>query len=100
MVLIKRVNAQSNIDLVFSHFSDSFSDVVAVARSVAELPCDVTPSDPNDPVRLVLWYRADSATPIYRLDVGRIMHSHYFSIDYGGTVLCSLLLNKFHVSRC
>ena len=46
---------------------DSSIDVAAVARGVAELPCDVTSNNPNDPVRLVLWYRAESATPIYRL---------------------------------
>ncbi|KAK4008812.1 hypothetical protein OUZ56_013939 [Daphnia magna] len=42
------------------------TEVVALVRGVAELPCDVTTPDPDDPVRLVLWYRFDSATPIYR----------------------------------
>lgn len=44
------------------------TEVVALVRGVAELPCDVTTPDPDDPVRLVLWYRFDSATPIYSVD--------------------------------
>ena len=47
--------------------------VVALVKGVAELPCDVTTAtelagtDADvDPVRLVLWYRIDSSTPIYR----------------------------------
>jgi len=46
--------------------SDSTVDVSAVVRGVAELPCDLTTADPDDQVRLVLWYRSDSASPIYR----------------------------------
>lgn len=42
------------------------TEVVALVKGVAELPCDVTSPDPDDPVRLVLWYRTDSSTPIYR----------------------------------
>lgn len=54
-------------NVIFFSYADSYIDVAAVARGIAELPCDVTSNNPNDPVRLVLWYRADSATPIYRL---------------------------------
>ena len=45
------------------------TEVVALVKGVAELPCDVTTAtEPatDDPVRLVLWYRIDSSTPIYR----------------------------------
>lgn len=42
------------------------TEVTALAKGVAELPCDVTSPDASDPVRLVLWYRAESSTPIYR----------------------------------
>ncbi|XP_046451494.1 nephrin-like isoform X1 [Daphnia pulex] len=44
------------------------TEVIALVRGVAELPCDVTTPDPEDPVRLVLWYRSDSSTPIYSVD--------------------------------
>ena len=47
-------------------FDADTTEVVALARGVAELPCDVSSPDPDDPVRLVLWYRSDSSTPIYR----------------------------------
>ena len=51
----------------FSSLVPDLTEVVALAKGVAELPCDVTSPDPTDPVRLVLWYRTDSSsTPIYR----------------------------------
>jgi hypothetical protein len=53
------------ISFPFVLFSDA-TEVIALVRGVAELPCDVTTPDPEDPVRLVLWYRSDSSTPIYR----------------------------------
>ena len=41
--------------------------VATVEGGQAELPCDI-PSGPGvrDSVYLVLWYRKDSGTPIYR----------------------------------
>ena len=51
--------------VLFFFIADT-TEVVALVRGVAELPCDVTTPDPEDPVRLVLWYRSDSSTPIYR----------------------------------
>lgn len=58
--------------LFFSHLFADATEVIALVRGVAELPCDVTTPDPEDPVRLVLWYRSDSSTPIYRYRLTRI----------------------------
>ena len=33
---------------------------------MANLPCDLVPSQPGDSVYLVLWYKKDDKTPIYR----------------------------------
>ena len=46
----------------------------AVVHRTAELPCDLRPEDPEDQVRLVLWYRGDTGTPIYRLPSFFIYH--------------------------
>jgi len=32
----------------------------------AELPCEITPTDPNDEVYLVLWYKDLAGKPLYR----------------------------------
>lgn len=43
--------------------------VVAMEALIGEtvyLPCNVSTYDPGDEVVLVLWYRADKGTPIYR----------------------------------
>ena len=32
----------------------------------ARLPCELTPSQPGDSVYLVLWYKKQDKTPIYR----------------------------------
>ena len=37
-----------------------------VAGEPVYLPCDISTSDANDQVLLVLWYREDLGTPIYR----------------------------------
>lgn len=39
--------------------------VQAIVNGTALLPCDLTPSAPNDSVVLVVWYK-DEHTPIYR----------------------------------
>ena len=39
----------------------------AVVGGNAELPCDIQPSDPNDEVYLVLWYKDLAGKPLYRL---------------------------------
>jgi len=49
-------------------YNKCYMDVIVV-RSVeggaVELPCDIASSN-NDSVYLVLWYRKESGTPIYR----------------------------------
>lgn len=54
--------------------SNSMEETLYVVSSIeggkVELPCDVT-SRMNDSVYLVLWYRKDSATPIYSYDSRR-----------------------------
>jgi len=42
--------------------------VSCVARSSVELPCNLTSPLENDQVRLVLWFKNDSAKPIYTYD--------------------------------
>jgi len=42
--------------------------ISAVTQTSAELPCNLTSSLPGDKVRLVLWFLASSATPLYTYD--------------------------------
>lgn len=41
-------------------------DLLVLANSTAELSCDTTPIDRNDEVILVLWFRENKGTPIFR----------------------------------
>lgn len=45
--------------------------VQAVSGGRLNLPCDVTSPLPDDSVSLVLWYRDDSAVPVYSVDARR-----------------------------
>lgn len=47
-------------------FSVPMTQVVAVAGEPVYLPCDIATQDEEDAVLLVLWYREDLGTPIYR----------------------------------
>ena len=48
--------------------SDKTVSVSCVARSSVELPCNLTSPLAEDQVRLVLWFKNDSAKPIYTYD--------------------------------
>ena len=45
---------------------DEHRVVMTVEGGIAELPCDIRAPSVGDSVYLVLWYRKDSGTPIYR----------------------------------
>ena len=45
---------------------DEHVTVTTVEGGRADLPCDINAPTPGDSVYLVLWYRKDSGTPIYR----------------------------------
>ena len=45
---------------------DEHKMVMTVEGGIAELPCDIKAPIAGDSVYLVLWYRKDSGTPIYR----------------------------------
>ena len=49
-------------------FPEKTVSVSCVARSSVELPCNLTSPKPGDQVRLVLWFKNDSAKPIYTYD--------------------------------
>lgn len=42
--------------------------MVVLANSTAELACDTVPPDRHDEVILVLWFRENVGTPIFRSD--------------------------------
>ncbi|XP_015518297.1 hemicentin-1 isoform X3 [Neodiprion lecontei] len=44
-------------------------DVVGVAGDKVQLPCDVQPTDPDDAIFMVLWFKGDGMEPIYSFDV-------------------------------
>ncbi|KAK4019945.1 hypothetical protein OUZ56_001943 [Daphnia magna] len=41
-------------------------NLVVLANSTAELTCDTAPPDRHDEVILVLWFRENVGTPIFR----------------------------------
>lgn len=41
-------------------------EVEVVGGSVVRLPCDLSPPEDDDSVALVIWYKDDDKTPIYR----------------------------------
>lgn len=41
---------------------------VAIAGRESYLPCNVSPSIPEDSVVLILWYKEDTGDPIYTVD--------------------------------
>ena len=55
---------------LYFHISEKTVYVSCVSRSSVELPCNLTSplADQDDQVRLVLWFKNDSAKPIYTYD--------------------------------
>lgn len=45
-----------------------------ISGGVANLPCNLIPSQQGDSVYLVLWYKKDDKTPIYRLVATNNVH--------------------------
>ncbi|KAG8250317.1 hypothetical protein J6590_104037, partial [Homalodisca vitripennis] len=43
-----------------------FEEIEVVLGSMAKLPCDLVPPEDDDSVALVIWYKDDDKTPIYR----------------------------------
>ena len=54
----------SNVDENSS--TNGEATVVTVEGGRADLPCDIEAKSQDDSVYLVLWYRKNSGTPIYR----------------------------------
>ncbi|XP_022256240.1 hemicentin-1-like isoform X1 [Limulus polyphemus] len=54
----------------------------AVVRGKVALPCDISSPSADDSAALILWYKDDSAQPIYTLDArrGSVDHAHQSSI--------------------
>ena len=53
---------------IFPNFSVPEQTVSSVQGSSVELPCNLTAANPDDKVRLVLWFKGDSRSPIYTYD--------------------------------
>ncbi|KAL4703895.1 hypothetical protein ACJJTC_013072, partial [Scirpophaga incertulas] len=67
-----------------SVLSDTLNNKAAAIESLhaptgggVELPCDVTPTLPDDKVGLVIWYKQGHETPIYSLDTREGRPSHW-----------------------
>lgn len=58
----------SNLGIKLSTDEEKTISVSCVARSSVELPCNLTSPLDDDTVRLVLWFKNDSAKPIYTYD--------------------------------
>lgn len=51
---------------LFELFTDITTSVTAVSGSKALLQCNITPPTEDDAASLILWYKDESTTPIYR----------------------------------
>lgn len=58
------------------------TQVVAVAGEPVYLPCDIETSGEEDAVLLVLWYKEDLGTPIYRYLLMFIYSMKYKTVQY------------------
>lgn len=61
------------------------TQVMAIVGDPIYLPCDISTQDDDDAVLLVLWYREDLGTPIYRYLI--IVFVVYLYYVYGGKIL-------------
>lgn len=60
-----------------SFVSVPMTQVMAIVGDPIYLPCDISTQDDDDAVLLVLWYREDLGTPIYRyLIINFIFYLH------------------------
>ena len=58
-----------------------------ISGGVANLPCNLIPSQQGDSVYLVLWYKKDDKTPIYRLVATKHVHiSEESNLSYDSRV--------------
>ncbi|XP_046974289.1 nephrin-like [Vanessa cardui] len=57
--------------------SSSIETLHAGVGASVELPCDVTPTLPNDSMGLVIWYKQGHDTPIYTYDKREGVTSHW-----------------------
>ena len=64
-------------------FSETTVQVSSVSRSSVELPCNLTSPILDDEVRLVLWFKNDSAKPIYTYDTRGKSINTFLSIVLG-----------------
>lgn len=65
------------ISLMFS--TDYVSSVIGVTGGKVALPCNITPPTYDDAVSLILWYKDESTTPIYRYEIIAFVLIKYFS---------------------
>lgn len=54
------------IKIIFFLIAVTIEHLEVVAGEAVYLPCDISTQAENDQVALVLWYREDLGTPIYR----------------------------------
>ena len=58
--------------------TDFVSSVLGVTGGKVALPCNITPPTYDDAVSLILWYKDESTTPIYRSDSHTIYSIYMF----------------------
>jgi hypothetical protein len=50
----------------------------AIVGETIYLPCNISTHEHGDDVVLILWYREDKGTPIYRYELGSNIHMFFF----------------------
>lgn len=58
-------------------FTVPILNMEALLGETIYLPCNVSAHDVNDDVILVLWYRADKGTPVYRYSQQKNLNDFY-----------------------